>query len=350
MSTPKPFDVSVDRVGSVVGHRVAWTTTASLVLLFLGAIGGPRADTLAATLELSIRPGDTSAESQATLILPHLDEASMRKPAREQVPRVPLVIVLHGGGWFSGDKWMVTAHSERLADAGIAVLNMNYRLAPAHPFPASVDDVRSGLLTVVDHADLWRIDVKRIGLFGYSAGGHLATLVVLLGDEALEVQSRASEWPKADPRWKRLPPVAAVAAGGPYCDFRGLPIDSTLMSYFLGGTRRELPLIYEAASPTAHASMGDPPVQLIHGDKDIIVPIASSLRLRDALKGAGSRCELTVLSGHGHLVTHLHPTTLSKLERFFVGELLNQSILEDLPSQLPNAAPQASQTPQEPNP
>lgn len=332
-SIRKPWAARDERRRTVVSQRVAWTTfvaTAWLACLLFGCQGSSCS---AATLELTLRPGESGAESQATLILPHLDVTSVPKQERESIPRIPLVVVMHGGGWFSGDKWMVAMHSERLAESGIAVLNMNYRLAPKNPFPAPVDDVRNALLLVVDRADRWRIDLTRIGLFGYSAGGHLATLVGLLADEPIGVQSKASAWPETDPRWKRLPQIAAVAAGGPYCDFRKLPIDSTLMSYFLGGSRRDIPKVYEAASSTAHASSGDPPVQLIHGDKDIIVPIASSLGLRDALTAVGARCKLTVLPGHGHLVTHLHPTTLSTLQSFFVDELLNKTIVNE-----PNAS------------
>jgi len=238
-------------------------------------------------------------------------------------PLRPAIVVVHGGGWFVGDKWSLATYSRQLAETGCCVLNINYRLAPYSKFPAQVDDVREAILFLVDHADQYRIDPARIGLFGYSAGGHLSALVGVMSDETPEVQASSSDWSLDDPRWSRMPKVAAVCAGGPPCDLRVVPIDSEALSFFLTGTRRQFPAIYTAASPTAHASAGDPPTHLIHGEKDMIVPVQSSESFAEALKNAGAAAALTVVENQGHLVTLMHPTTQKTVMEFFTTELLN---------------------------
>lgn len=238
----------------------------------------------------------------------------------------PAVVVVHGGGWMAGNKWMISGYAQQLAELGICVLNINYRLAPQAKFPAQVDDVRDALLYLGDHAEELSIDPARIGLFGYSAGGHLSALVGVLEDESREIQASASNWPLADSRWARIPRVAAVCAGGPPCDFQRLPLDNDALSYFLGGSRREFPELYLAASPIAHVSHGDPPIQLIHGETDMIVPLANSERFAAASREAGVSVGMTVIAKQGHIVTLLHPDTQSQVSDFFRAQFLSEGL------------------------
>lgn len=245
-----------------------------------------------------------------------------RLPVRVSGRLRPAIVVVHGGGWLAGNKWTISGYAQQLAELGICVLNINYRLAPDAKFPAQVDDVREALLYLSDHAEQLSIDPARIGLFGYSAGGHLSALVGVLADETREVQARASNWPDSDSRWARLPSVAAVCAGGPPCDFQTLPPDNETLSYFLGGSRRQFPDLYTSASPIAHVSAGDPPIQLIHGETDMLVPLANSRRFADALRQAGASVVLTVIQKQGHIMTLMHPQTQAQVSTFFREQLL----------------------------
>lgn len=260
-----------------------------------------------------------SSEKTATETAPFLLPFQHRGPPRAAI------VVIHGGGWLVGDKFSMGRYSQRLAELGCVVLNVNYRLAPGAKFPAQVDDVREALLYLVEQAEPLGIDLHRIGLFGYSAGGHLATLVGVMADEPIGVQATSSAWPVDDPRWSRLPEIAAVCAGGPPCDLRVAPLDSEALSFFLTGPRRQYPERYVAASPTAHVSGGDPPIQLIHGEKDLIVPIQSSKDFVAALRATGGDVALTVIQNQGHLVTFMHPQTLQGVLDFFSERLLGAS-------------------------
>ncbi len=236
--------------------------------------------------------------------------------------RLPVIVVVHGGGWASGDKWTMEGYSRLLARGGFVVVNINYRLAPAYVFPSQVDDVRSALMWTKENADRFSIDTDRLGLFGYSAGGHLTALVASLADESIDDQATASEWSSADPRWKELPEIKAICIGGPPCEFRTLPLDNTTLAYFLGGSRREKPGVYVAASPAAHTSALDPVTQIIHGAGDLIVPIKTSHEFHAAQVSAGVDSRLEVIPGQGHMLTFLNPKTSQKVVEFF-SDVLN---------------------------
>lgn len=104
---------------------------------------------------------------------------------RAYVPRadgpLPCYVYFHGGGFWLG----TLEQSDHLcravaADAGCAVMSVDYRLAPEHKFPTAVEDAYASLLWVVDHAAELGIDPSRLAVGGGSAGGNLAAVVALM--------------------------------------------------------------------------------------------------------------------------------------------------------------------------
>lgn len=233
----------------------------------------------------------------------------------------PAVVLVHGGGWASGDKWAVTNFARSLAEAGIVAMAINYRHAPQYKFPAQVDDCRAALIWLSENAEQFHIDCERIGMFGYSAGGHLSCMLGTLNDAEWQDIAPTTQWLQDDPRWERLPQLRCIVGGGAPCDFRNLPEDNTAIAYFLGGSRRELPEIYRAASPVSHASAGDVPTLFIHGSRDIIVPLVSSRVLYEAQLRAGVPSRFVAIDGLGHMLAFLHPQTLKETLTYFT-ELL----------------------------
>lgn len=93
---------------------------------------------------------------------------------------LPLLIYFHGGGWCVGDIESYDVLCRQLAnDSGCAVLSVDYRLAPEHPFPAAVIDARLAVEWAVEQADLLVIDPTRVALGGDSAGGNLSIVTAL---------------------------------------------------------------------------------------------------------------------------------------------------------------------------
>src|SRR5437870_10100298 len=91
----------------------------------------------------------------------------------------PAVVFVHGGAWMHGDPSQAAGNALHFARRGIATFSISYRLAPAHRFPAPLDDVRRGLRFVRAHATELGIDPARIALMGLSAGAHLVMLAHL---------------------------------------------------------------------------------------------------------------------------------------------------------------------------
>jgi acetyl esterase/lipase len=145
-----------------------------------------------------------------------------------------------------------------------------------------------------DNAVKYRIDPTRIAGYGFSAGGHL---VALLGTSD-KTDGLEGPGAKADAASTRL---QCVVAGGAPCDFRLLPPDVKILSYWLGGTRREKPDAYAKASPATHISKDDPPTFFFHGENDRIVPKLSPTLMAAAMKTAGIHVEFYTVPGASHV-------------------------------------------------
>jgi triacylglycerol lipase len=243
------------------------------------------------------------------------------KPGGEPDQRWPVILVVHGGGWATGDKWTMDRHARQLAQNGFAAVSINYRLAPESKFPDPVDDVRAALVWIAENAATYSFDPKRVGLYGYSAGGHLVSLVATMADEPWEEVRRTTAWTEDDARWQKMPAVRAVCIGGPPTDFRQLPPDNTSLAYFLGGSRRELPDVYEAASPICFASPKDPPFQFIHGEADGVVSVANSKDFHRALVASQVDASIATLPRRGHFLAFISPQLTEWMLQFFVKQL-----------------------------
>jgi acetyl esterase/lipase len=110
------------------------------------------------------------------------------------------LVYFHGGGWIVGDLDSHEAHAIRLANsAGVVVVNVGYRLAPEHPFPAGVDDAIAATRWVHAHIDRFGGDSAHIAVGGDSAGGNLAAVVaVQCRDEGLALAAQLLLYPATD--------------------------------------------------------------------------------------------------------------------------------------------------------
>lgn len=192
----------------------------------------------------------------------------------------PAILHFHGGAWKKGDKGMLRGASNALARMGYAVFTPNYRLVRwgRNRWPACWDDSRAALQWLMTNASGYGADPGRIGVVGYSAGAHLASLLATRRETRDSVR-------------------CAVDFFGP-SDLG--PGRRRVGQYILFGTRRPPAGIYESASPALLADSASPPFLIVHGDSDRMVPVEHSRVLHEALIRAGVQSRLCIFKGQPH--------------------------------------------------
>ena len=206
---------------------------------------------------------------------------------------LPVVLMVHGGGWANRSHDDMDDISEELAYRGYAVLNLSYRFAPRFTYPAQLLDMQQALRWISENAELYNFDLERINGWGYSAGAHLAALIAGFDKRRLPAGAQHD-----------LPRLRAVVAGGIPADLRKYD-DSPLVKRFLGGAREDMLERYAQASPADHVSADDPAVFLYHGKLDFLVSIDQPRDYYEALTAAGVEAELFMHNWRGHMTMFL---------------------------------------------
>ena len=187
----------------------------------------------------------------------------------------PVVVVIHGGSWQSGDNKDFIPMDRYLASRGVAVADIIYRLAPRWTFPAAQDDARAAIAFLRSRADVLKIDPNRIVLLGRSAGGQIA-LTVAYSAKDPGIRGVISFYAPTDLRWSWENP------GNP------LVIDTrSVLTGYLDGNPSEASYNYDAASPIRFVTSAAPPTLLFHGGRDELVSSYQSSRLTERLAEAG---------------------------------------------------------------
>ena len=213
---------------------------------------------------------------------------------RGQRPRT-LIFWLHGGAWMLSNKdW---DNVKYLVKHGYALASVDYRLSGDGVFPAQIRDCNTALDFILSHADSYGIDPKRFVIGGASAGGHLALLLGLARNE------------KAFGANPSLKPFAILDFFGP-TDLttildevgpgHGHQVLEDAQQRLLGGSSTNQSDMSRIASPINYASHGNPPVLILHGDKDDLVPYAQSQRLHSRLDQIGVSNVFVTVQGAGH--------------------------------------------------
>jgi acetyl esterase len=192
----------------------------------------------------------------------------------------PAAIIVHGGGWEAGDKvTYVSPIFEPLARSRIAWFSIDYRLTPYARVPDQLDDVRSAIRYVRQHAARFQVDPNRLALIGESASGHLVTQVASEPCPDCKTQAVVSfygvynltQWSHGE-EWQRQ-----------------------ALTRLLGDWAPEAAARY---SPLEHVTSSLPPMLLIQGTKDELYQ--GTVEYAARLKEAGAHSELVLLEGAPH--------------------------------------------------
>ncbi|MEU4693488.1 alpha/beta hydrolase [Actinoplanes sp. NPDC023714] len=219
---------------------------------------------------------------------------------------LPLVAWIHGGAWRKGGNKgeAVGRIPERLIEAGYAVARVTYRLSGEARFPAQLHDVKAAVRWVRHHAAELGVDPARIGVWGESAGGHLATLLALTGKDP-ELAGDVGVLDQSDSVaaavvWYGPSNLLSMAAQNHPQGLQDHDDPDSPESRLVGGPVQDMPKEAAAASPVGYVSDDAPPILLVHGDEDRIVPVGQSIELHQRLSDAGARVELRIVAGADH--------------------------------------------------
>ncbi|HPH32246.1 MAG TPA: alpha/beta hydrolase [Chitinophagaceae bacterium] len=229
----------------------------------------------------------------------------------------PVVINIHGGGWNHGVKESQTGFST-FFKAGFAVANIEYRLTGQATAPAAVEDTRCALIYLIKNAKELNIDVNKIVIMGGSAGGHLALMGGLLGnDHRFDGNCPGVENIK----------VAAIIDKYGITDVWdwgfGKNLTSKSARNWLGEKANDQSFA-ASVSPITYVTKESPPVFIVHGDADPTVPYQQSVDLHKKLKEAGVKTEFITVPGglHGKFEKTVN-SDLNKAIIKFIMEVFN---------------------------
>ncbi len=260
--------------------------------------------TLGTTVDTDVVYGTQADGTLLTLDVcsPSADPAGSSRPA---------VISVHGGSWARGDKansdWRAVC--QWLASEGFVAYSVNYRLAPAATFPAAIDDLTLAVEWVreAENARKYGIDPDRVGVFGGSAGGNLASLLGARGTGSFTEGAR----------------VAAVATLSAPTDLRAETLDRDgapeglhrIVLTYLGCETRDDCAPAEAASPITELDESDPPV-FIGASTGEFIPLAQSSNYAARLAELGISHELVTVPGTLHSIGILDETMRARVASF----------------------------------
>lgn len=201
----------------------------------------------------------------------------------------PVVLWVHGGGWQEGSRTGMPetvepfGFHERFLARGYAVADVDYRLYGEAPYPAQLLDVQSAVRWLRHHATELRLDTSRFATLGESAGGHLAAMAGLAGDGATAIQAVVNWYGATD-----------------LLDVRDDEERFSSPALLLGGPIAERRELAAWASPLHRVHPAAPPFLNMHGTDDDVVRFEQSVRMAEALRGHGVRCDLYPVAGAGH--------------------------------------------------
>ncbi len=226
-------------------------------------------------------------------------------PPKSATPK-PLIMYIHGGGWMNGDTRHAGATDDfpkvlaKLASEGFVVASLEYRLASEAPYPAQLQDARAALRFLKSNARKYGIDPSRTGVWGGSAGGHLAALA------ATTCGVTSFEAPLAK---GTAPPTAGSECAQAAVIWYGV-FDFNTLSARPGGDGAASKLLacsgpcsaeaLASASGAAFVGAQTPPFLLIHGTEDKTVPVSQSHDFEAKMKAAGRPVEAIYIAGVDH--------------------------------------------------
>jgi acetyl esterase/lipase len=216
----------------------------------------------------------------------------------------PIIIWIHGGAWMLNDKYADMGYMKNtireFLEHGYALASIDYRYSTTAVFPAQVQDCNQAIQFIYDHASEYKVDKNKIALIGFSAGGHLASLVALSQNNNIK-----SFYPMGARKKFNIKCVLDFYGPSDFIALETNPDTSVNnprnpVSILLGAMAVERPDLAKNASPVTYIDKDDPPFFIVQGEKDESVPNTQSKLLSSWLTLAGVKNEFTMVPGAPH--------------------------------------------------
>ncbi len=225
------------------------------------------------------------------------------------------LIFVVSGGWFSAHEAITPAFLEPMLRRGYTVFAVLHGSQPRYTIPEAVDDIDRATHYIHYHAREYKIDPDRLGIYGISAGGHLALMQATAGDAgrpnpldpvvrtSARVRAVAAFFPPTDFLNYGKPGVNGIGRGPlhaffPAFDFHDFDVKAN--RYELIRDESRIAEIGRKISPITHITRDDPPALIIHGESDTLVPIQQAESFVARLREAGVAAKLVPKPGKAH--------------------------------------------------
>jgi pectinesterase len=232
----------------------------------------------------------------------------------------PCLIIIHGGGWRSGDKTHHHEMAKVLAMRGYVVVTPSYRLSTHALYPAAMVDAKTAIRWVRGHSKSLKINPEKIAIAGFSAGGQMAALVGTTNDQKLYDKSETLK--NVSSKVASVIDIDGVLAyihpeSGEGDDSK----NTSAATYYFGYSKTEKPELWNEASALNHVSAGDPPVLFINSSQDRM-----HAGREDFIK------KLNTFSIYSEVHTFNAPHTFCMLEEWFLPtiDLMDKFLIKSL--------------------
>ena len=213
--------------------------------------------------------------------------------------KIPLVIFVHGGGWLVNDKYADMGYMKKtvaeIVASGFALASIDYRFSTEAVFPAQILDCNRAVSYLYDNADKFGFDKNRFAVMGFSAGGHLATMMGLSKNNDVN----AFFMPGSSRKFS-FKGVVDFYGPAELLLFPGNDDVKSPEAILIGAAPLERPDLSRVASPVSYVDKNDPPFLIIHGEKDELVSTKQSKLLSAWLGLAGVPNELIIVKDAPH--------------------------------------------------
>lgn len=201
------------------------------------------------------------------------------QPVKTPLKPTPVIICIHGGAWFCGDKSQYRKLGIHLAETGYTCVSINYRLSREAKYPACLEDCREAINWIIKHSKEYHLNPNQMVLVGDSAGAYMASITGLTNPD----------------RYKSI-----ICYYGVF-DLKDLITQTPraiIATTLLFRSRDQA--LYRNASPINYVSPDAPPFLFIHGDHDTVVPISQSLKMKRALEKNRTKTEFITVVNADH--------------------------------------------------